>query len=123
MNITVYMNNTLHLVKCPVYIFFYGNILYIVENNLRCQIFPIWCSPTVKGSVLFTGLVVLAFIAALLLFSIQNCNSISKREAVRADPTQGLLSYGPIRIEIPNRPHSSKILYLYHCFNDALVKQ
>lgn len=58
-----------------------------------------------------------------LLFSIQNCNSISKREAVRADPTQGLLSYGPIRIEIPNRPHSSKLLCLYHCFNDKLVKQ
>ncbi|XP_076589961.1 zona pellucida glycoprotein d [Chaetodon auriga] len=36
-----------------------------------------------------------------------NCNSISKREAVRADPTQGLLSYGPIRIEMPDRPQSS----------------
>uniref|UniRef100_A0A3P8TY13 Zona pellucida glycoprotein d n=1 Tax=Amphiprion percula TaxID=161767 RepID=A0A3P8TY13_AMPPE len=36
-----------------------------------------------------------------------NCNSISKREAMRADPSQGLLSYGPIRIEMPNRPQSS----------------
>ncbi|KAM9854307.1 zona pellucida glycoprotein d [Aulostomus maculatus] len=36
-----------------------------------------------------------------------NCNSITKREAVRADPTQGLLSYGPIRIEMPHRPQSS----------------
>ncbi|XP_071771042.2 zona pellucida glycoprotein d [Centroberyx gerrardi] len=36
-----------------------------------------------------------------------NCKSISKREAVRADPIQGLLSYGPIRIEMPDRPQSS----------------
>ncbi|XP_044049029.1 zona pellucida glycoprotein d [Siniperca chuatsi] len=36
-----------------------------------------------------------------------NCNSISKREAVRADPTQGVLSYGPIRIEMPDSPQSS----------------
>ncbi|KAM6937365.1 zona pellucida glycoprotein d [Xenentodon cancila] len=36
-----------------------------------------------------------------------NCNSISKREAVRADPREGLLSYGPIRIEMPDRPQSS----------------
>ncbi|XP_054476668.1 zona pellucida glycoprotein d isoform X2 [Anoplopoma fimbria] len=36
-----------------------------------------------------------------------NCNSIRKREAVRADPSQGLLSYGPIRIEMPDRPQSS----------------
>ncbi|XP_047452211.1 zona pellucida glycoprotein d [Mugil cephalus] len=36
-----------------------------------------------------------------------NCNSVTKREAVRADPTQGLLSYGPIRIEMPDRPPSS----------------
>lgn len=43
-----------------------------------------------------------------VLFSLQNCNSISKREAVRADPAQGLLSYGPIRIEMPDRPQSSK---------------
>ncbi|KAM9351944.1 zona pellucida glycoprotein d [Symphorus nematophorus] len=39
-----------------------------------------------------------------------NCNSISKREAVRADPMQGLLSYGPIRIEMPDRPQSSILL-------------
>uniref|UniRef100_A0A3B5A6M4 Uromodulin-like n=1 Tax=Stegastes partitus TaxID=144197 RepID=A0A3B5A6M4_9TELE len=38
---------------------------------------------------------------------IANCNSVSKREAVRADPSQGLLSYGPIRIEMPNRAQSS----------------
>ncbi|XP_041794476.1 zona pellucida glycoprotein d [Chelmon rostratus] len=36
-----------------------------------------------------------------------NCNSISKREAVRADPSQGLLSYGPIRIEMPDRAQSN----------------
>nr|XP_057944144.1 zona pellucida glycoprotein d [Doryrhamphus excisus] len=36
-----------------------------------------------------------------------NCNSISKREALRADPPQGLLSYGPIRIETPRKPASS----------------
>ncbi|XP_037622699.1 zona pellucida glycoprotein d [Sebastes umbrosus] len=36
-----------------------------------------------------------------------NCKSISKREAVRADPSLGLLSYGPIRIEMPDRPQSS----------------
>ncbi|XP_072241218.1 zona pellucida glycoprotein d [Leuresthes tenuis] len=38
---------------------------------------------------------------------VPNCNSISKREAVRAGPSQGLLSYGPIRIEMPPRPQSS----------------
>uniref|UniRef100_A0A667Y044 Zona pellucida glycoprotein d n=1 Tax=Myripristis murdjan TaxID=586833 RepID=A0A667Y044_9TELE len=36
-----------------------------------------------------------------------NCKSISKREAVRAAPAAGLLSYGPIRIEMPHRPQSS----------------
>uniref|UniRef100_A0A3B4VH35 Zona pellucida glycoprotein d n=1 Tax=Seriola dumerili TaxID=41447 RepID=A0A3B4VH35_SERDU len=39
-----------------------------------------------------------------------NCNSISKREAVRADPVQGLLSYGPIKIEMPERPLSSILM-------------
>uniref|UniRef100_UPI0037E7A4B3 zona pellucida glycoprotein d n=1 Tax=Semicossyphus pulcher TaxID=241346 RepID=UPI0037E7A4B3 len=39
-----------------------------------------------------------------------NCNSISKREAVRAGPSQGLLSYGPIRIEMPDRPLSSVLM-------------
>ncbi|KAG7214885.1 hypothetical protein INR49_005154 [Caranx melampygus] len=39
-----------------------------------------------------------------------NCNSISKREAVRADPVQGLLSYGPIRIEMPDRPLSNILM-------------
>ncbi|XP_068459801.1 zona pellucida glycoprotein d [Clinocottus analis] len=38
-----------------------------------------------------------------------NCNSISKREAVRADPSLGFLSYGPIKIEMPER-HQSSIL-------------
>ncbi|XP_058502104.1 zona pellucida glycoprotein d [Solea solea] len=38
-----------------------------------------------------------------------SCNSISKREAVRAKPAQGLLSYGPIRIEVPDRPQSSML--------------
>ncbi|CAG5958397.1 unnamed protein product [Menidia menidia] len=36
-----------------------------------------------------------------------NCNSVSKREAVRAGPAQGLLSYGPIRIQMPDGPKSS----------------
>uniref|UniRef100_A0A8D0CYB3 Zona pellucida glycoprotein d n=2 Tax=Sander lucioperca TaxID=283035 RepID=A0A8D0CYB3_SANLU len=39
-----------------------------------------------------------------------NCNSISKREAVRANPTLGLLSYGPIRIEMPDRPSSNILM-------------
>lgn len=38
---------------------------------------------------------------------IPNCKSISKREAVRVDSSMGLLSYGPIRIEMPHRPQSS----------------
>ncbi|XP_005935846.1 zona pellucida glycoprotein d [Haplochromis burtoni] len=41
---------------------------------------------------------------------IPNCNSISKREAVSADPAQGLLTYGPIRIEVPDRSQSSVLL-------------
>ncbi|XP_077425009.1 zona pellucida glycoprotein d isoform X3 [Vanacampus margaritifer] len=36
-----------------------------------------------------------------------NCKSITKREAVRVDPAQGLLSYGPIRIETPDKPLSN----------------
>ncbi|XP_068168734.1 zona pellucida glycoprotein d [Antennarius striatus] len=43
-----------------------------------------------------------------------NCNSITKREAVRGDPalipTPGLLTYGPIKIEIPERPHSNILI-------------
>ncbi|XP_008309362.1 zona pellucida glycoprotein d [Cynoglossus semilaevis] len=35
------------------------------------------------------------------------CKSVSKREAVKADPSQGLLSYGPIKIEVPHRPRAS----------------
>lgn len=36
-----------------------------------------------------------------------SCSSISKREAVRTDPSQGLLSYGPIRIQMPDAPQTS----------------
>ncbi|XP_034734978.1 zona pellucida glycoprotein d [Etheostoma cragini] len=39
-----------------------------------------------------------------------NCNSISKREVVKADPTLGLLSYGPIRIEMPDRNQSNILM-------------
>lgn len=53
----------------------------------------------------------LTFLRSIILF--QNCNSISKREAVRADPDQGLLTYGPIRIEVPDRSQSSKLLLLH----------
>ncbi|CAN9498701.1 unnamed protein product [Ophioblennius macclurei] len=38
---------------------------------------------------------------------VPNCNSVSKREALKVDPSKGLLSYGPIRIEIPEKPKSS----------------
>ncbi|XP_034031410.1 zona pellucida glycoprotein d [Thalassophryne amazonica] len=38
------------------------------------------------------------------------CNSISKRAAIMVDQTQGLLSYGPIRVEMPQKPQSSKAL-------------
>ncbi|KAM7414117.1 hypothetical protein PAMA_019097 [Pampus argenteus] len=41
---------------------------------------------------------------------VPNCNSIRKREAVRSDPAQGRLSYGPIRIEMPDQPQSSILL-------------
>lgn len=41
----------------------------------------------------------------------QSCNTISKREALREYPSQGLLSYGPIRIEVPDRPESSELLF------------
>lgn len=36
-----------------------------------------------------------------------NCNSISKREAFIADRTRGLLSYGPIKLDVPDRPLSN----------------
>ncbi|XP_015229576.1 PREDICTED: uromodulin-like [Cyprinodon variegatus] len=36
-----------------------------------------------------------------------SCNVIRKREALREYPSQGLLSYGPIRIEMPDQPESS----------------
>ncbi|XP_061630968.1 zona pellucida glycoprotein d [Phyllopteryx taeniolatus] len=38
-----------------------------------------------------------------------NCKSITKREAVQVDPAQGLLSYGPIRIETPDKPVSNVV--------------
>ncbi|KAM9814721.1 zona pellucida glycoprotein d [Syngnathus typhle] len=38
-----------------------------------------------------------------------NCKSITKREAVRVDSAQGLLSYGPIRIETPDKPLSNVV--------------
>ncbi|XP_028306665.1 zona pellucida glycoprotein d [Gouania willdenowi] len=47
---------------------------------------------------------------------IPNCNSINKRAAERETPPQslpspqGLLSYGPIKIEIPDRPQSSLLV-------------
>ncbi|TNN00956.1 hypothetical protein fugu_012202 [Takifugu bimaculatus] len=36
-----------------------------------------------------------------------SCSSISKREAVRADPTLGLLTYGPIKVDVPEMPQSN----------------
>lgn len=59
----------------------------------------------------------LTFLRSIVLF--QNCNSISKREAVSADPAQGLLTYGPIRIEVPDRSQSSKLLFLYQSLHSA----
>uniref|UniRef100_A0A672I816 Matrix metallopeptidase 15a n=1 Tax=Salarias fasciatus TaxID=181472 RepID=A0A672I816_SALFA len=41
---------------------------------------------------------------------VPNCNSVSKREALQMDPSKGLLSYGPIRIEMPERPTSSILM-------------
>lgn len=38
---------------------------------------------------------------------------------MRADPAQGLLSYGPIKIEMPSRPHSSKLVV--SCFLGAVL--
>lgn len=61
--------------------------------------------------IIFTVSSSLTFLSSIILF--QNCNSISKREAVRADPDQGLLTYGPIRIEVPDRSQSSKLPFLY----------
>lgn len=48
----------------------------------------------------------------VLAVSVQSCNSISKREAVRAKPTQGLLTYGPIKVNMPEIPQPSKLLRL-----------
>ncbi|XP_032402357.1 zona pellucida glycoprotein d isoform X1 [Xiphophorus hellerii] len=36
-----------------------------------------------------------------------SCGAIRKREAVRPLPSRGLLSYGPIRVEVPDRPVSN----------------
>lgn len=58
----------------------------------------------------------------VLLSSVQNCNSISKREAVKADPTQGLLTYGPIKVDVPETFRSSKPLKLYGCFRDGCTR-
>uniref|UniRef100_A0A8C6SVF0 Matrix metallopeptidase 15a n=1 Tax=Neogobius melanostomus TaxID=47308 RepID=A0A8C6SVF0_9GOBI len=38
---------------------------------------------------------------------IPNCKSISKREALMADLTNGLLSYGPIKLEASDKPQSN----------------
>ncbi|XP_056138383.1 zona pellucida glycoprotein d [Lampris incognitus] len=38
---------------------------------------------------------------------VPNCKSITKRETASARPSQGLLSYGPIKIDMPDKPHSS----------------
>lgn len=50
------------------------------------------------------------FSVLVLLCSVQNCNSISKREAVRAEPPRGLLTYGPIKVDVPETLQSSKLL-------------
>ncbi|XP_047240661.1 zona pellucida glycoprotein d [Girardinichthys multiradiatus] len=39
-----------------------------------------------------------------------SCKAISKREALREYPSQGLLSYGPIKIEMPDQPESSILM-------------
>ncbi|XP_077596487.1 zona pellucida glycoprotein d [Stigmatopora nigra] len=41
-----------------------------------------------------------------------NCKSITKREALPVDPARGLLSYGPIRIETPDKPSSNIMMTL-----------
>ncbi|XP_013889501.1 zona pellucida glycoprotein d [Austrofundulus limnaeus] len=38
-----------------------------------------------------------------------NCNSVRKREALREYPHHSLLSYGPIKVEMPNKPQSSML--------------
>ncbi|XP_030645011.1 zona pellucida glycoprotein d [Chanos chanos] len=43
---------------------------------------------------------------------IPECKTITKREAVKGDPTQGLLSYGPIRIEVPESQKSNLLIVL-----------
>lgn len=61
-----------------------------------------------------SGLKDLAFSPVAFFFntlsSVQSCSSISKREAVRADPTLGLLTYGPIKVDVPEMPQSSELL-------------
>lgn len=110
------MTNKLFLVEFPV---FFQIAIYIAGTNTTSLsgFSNVVQSFLEKTFLCFTGFIVFAFIAASLVISVQNCNSISKREAVRADPAQGLLSYGPIKIEVPSRPHSSKLLFLQHNFN------
>uniref|UniRef100_A0A4W5K648 Uncharacterized protein n=1 Tax=Hucho hucho TaxID=62062 RepID=A0A4W5K648_9TELE len=40
------------------------------------------------------------------------CKSITKRVAVHGDPTRGLLSYGLIRLDIPDRPQSNLLIMM-----------
>lgn len=109
------MTNKLFLVECPVLGFFFQ----IAGTNTTPLSGFSFYNPTLKRCVsLFYRIYCLCFYCSLsVVFSVQNCNSISKREAVRADPAQGLLSYGPIKIEMPSRPHSSKLLFLQQGFN------
>ncbi|XP_028264266.1 zona pellucida glycoprotein d [Parambassis ranga] len=39
-----------------------------------------------------------------------DCNLVSRKGAMTADPAQGLLSYGPIRIEMPDRSQSNILM-------------
>ncbi|XP_072520303.1 zona pellucida glycoprotein d [Salminus brasiliensis] len=43
---------------------------------------------------------------------ITECKSIIKREAAMREPPQGLLSYGPIRVQVPERPMFNYLLTL-----------
>lgn len=57
------------------------------------------------------GSILLLILRSCFLF--QNCHSVRKRGVMTADPAQGLLSYGPIRIEMPDRSQSSELLGLF----------
>ncbi|XP_036400086.1 zona pellucida glycoprotein d [Megalops cyprinoides] len=43
---------------------------------------------------------------------VPECKAITKREVVTEDQVEGLLTYGPIRLESPNRPESNVLLTL-----------